>query len=52
MDAKWAQFKIAGSGTYGAQFIVGSMALSGQSNITLNYAGKNLGKAPQVYLAE
>jgi Flp pilus assembly protein TadG len=48
--AKWANFKMSGSGKYDAQFIVGSMALSGTANITLNYAGKNLGKANQVYL--
>ena len=50
--AKWANFKLAGSGKYDAQFIVGSMAISGQANITLNYAGKNLGKANQVFLVE
>ncbi len=50
--AKWANFKIAGSGKYDAQFVVGSMALSGQANITLNYAGKNLGKANQIFLVE
>jgi Flp pilus assembly protein TadG len=50
--AKWAQFKVSGSGQYNAQFVVGSMAISGQADVTLNYAGKNLGKANQVYLVE
>jgi hypothetical protein len=50
--AKWANFKLAGSGKYDAQFIVGSMALSGQANVTINYAGKNLGKANQIFLVE
>lgn len=52
MYARWAQFKVSGSGTYGAQFIAGSLAVTGGANITLNYAGKNLGKANQVYLVE
>ena len=50
--AKWAQFKLDGAGVYNSQFLVGSLALSGQANITINYAGKNLGKAPQVFLVE
>jgi hypothetical protein len=50
--AKWAQFKVAGSGQYNAQFVVGSIAVSGQANVTINYAGKNLGKANQIYLVE
>jgi Putative Flp pilus-assembly TadE/G-like len=50
--AKWARFKLDGSGVYNSQFLVGSLALSGQANITINYAGKNLGKAPQVFLVE
>lgn len=50
--AKWSNFKLAGSGKYDAQFVVGSMALSGTANVTLNYAGKNLGKANQIFLVE
>ena len=50
--AKWANFKLAGSGKYDAQFIVGSMALAGTANIILNYEGKNLGKANNVFLVE
>jgi hypothetical protein len=50
--AKWAQFKLSGSAVYNAQFVVGSLAASGSSNLTINYAGKNLGKANQIYLVE
>jgi hypothetical protein len=49
---KWTRFKLDGSGVYNSQFLVGSLALSGQANITINYAGKNEGKAPQVFLVE
>lgn len=49
---KWGQTSITGQGTYGAQFIVGSMKLSGQGNITLTYAGRSLGKAPHPFLVE
>jgi Flp pilus assembly protein TadG len=50
--AKWAQFQLAGIGTYNAQFIVGSLQLSGNGSVTINGAGKNFGKANLVYLVE
>jgi hypothetical protein len=50
--AKWAEVKIAGQGTYDAQFVVGSMDLSGQGDITINYNGDNSGKAPRIFLVE
>ena len=50
--AKWANVQISGQGTYDAQFVVGSMSITGQGNVTVNYAGKNLGKAPWVFLVE
>ncbi len=50
--AKWANVKIAGQGTYDAQFVVGSMDLSGQGDITINYNGDNVGKAPRIFLVE
>jgi Flp pilus assembly protein TadG len=50
--AKWANFKVSGSGTYSAQFIAGSIAVSGGGNLTINYSGKYLGKANQVFLVE
>ncbi len=48
--AKWAKFQISGSGTYDAQFVVGSMALTGGGIVTLQYSGTNEAKAPQVFL--
>ena len=50
--AKWAPVTISGHGTYDAQFVVGSMHVTGQGNVTLLYAGDNLGKAPQLFLVE
>jgi type II secretory pathway pseudopilin PulG len=50
--SKWGNFTLSGSGSYGAQFIVGSMSISGQANVTLTYAGQNLGRANRVYLVE
>ena len=50
--AKWANFKLAGSGKYDAQFLVGSIAISGQAAVTINSTGKNRGKANQVFLVE
>ena len=48
--AKWAKFKITGSGNYDAQYVVGSIALTGGGIVTLNYNGTNVAKAPQVFL--
>ena len=50
--AKWANVQISGQGTYDAQFIVGSISVTGQGNVTINYSGKKLGKAPAVFLVE
>ncbi len=50
--AKWAAVRIAGQGTYDAQFIVGSMEVTGSRVITIDFAGKKMGKAPQVFLVE
>lgn len=50
--AKWAQFHLSGQGSYQAQFIVGSMAIDGGATVTINAAGKNLGKANLVFLVE
>jgi Flp pilus assembly protein TadG len=49
---KWGLFKISGGGTYNAQFVAGSIAVSGQADLTINYSGGNLGRANQVYLVE
>ena len=50
--AKFGKAKIAGQGTYDAQFIVGSMDINGQGDITIQYNGNGVAKAPQVFLME
>ena len=50
--AKWGHTKISGQGTYDAQFIVGSMAIDGQGDVTILFVGGKKGKAPQVFLVE
>lgn len=50
--SKWGDVKLAGQGTYDAQFIVGSMDITGQGDVTINYDGDNLGKAAKVFLVE
>ena len=50
--AKWALFQLAGSGSYDAQFIVGSLAASGGADITILAAGSQRGRANQVFLVE
>ena len=43
---------IIGQGTYNAQFIVGSIKISGNGTITINFSGSNEGKSKLVYLVE
>ena len=50
--AKWGEVKIAGQGTYDAQFVVGTMDIIGQGDITINYDGDDLGKALKLFLVE
>ncbi|MBI1914732.1 MAG: hypothetical protein HYS12_08350 [Planctomycetes bacterium] len=50
--AKWARFQVSGQGTYQAQFLVGSMTIDGGATVTINAAGKNIGKANLVFLVE
>ncbi len=50
--AKWAHFKIAGQGIYDAQFVAGSINVTGQGDVTVDYVGDKIGKAPQVFLVE
>lgn len=50
--AKWARFNLAGSGNYNAQFLVGSMTITGQATVTINATGKEKGKANLVFLVE
>ena len=49
--ALWAPLEYSGGGTYQAQFIVGSMRLSGRDALTLSNSG-SFGKANQVFLVE
>ncbi len=50
--AKWSHFTIAGQGTCNAQFIVGSIAVTGQGNVTIDYAGKDIAKVQNVFLVD
>lgn len=50
--AKWAPFKISGQGTYDAQFIVGSISVSGGGTVIIRYTGADKGLAPQVFLVQ
>lgn len=50
--AKWAQFTLAGTGSYDAQFIVGSMQVTGGAEVTILAAGEKRGRANQVFLVE
>jgi hypothetical protein len=49
--APWAPVAIAGGGNYPAQFIAGSLQVSGDSTVTLNYAS-SAGTANEVFLVE
>lgn len=50
--AKWANLQLTGTGTYNAQFLSGSVNVSGGANLTINSAGSRLGKANEVFLVE
>lgn len=50
--AKWANVQISGQGTYDAQFVVGSIAITGQGDVTIDFLGNQVGKAPKVFLVE
>jgi hypothetical protein len=50
--AKWANMQIAGSGNLNAQFLVGSMSITGGSTVSINATGKLLGRANVVFLVE
>ena len=49
---KWGAFSLAGQGTYNAEFVVGSLSISGGAAVTINASGKNLGRVNQVFLVE
>jgi hypothetical protein len=50
--APWATFKLAGQGRYLAQFLIGSMQITGNGSVTVYGTGKNFGKANLVFLVE
>jgi len=50
--AKWAPLNLSSNGTFNSQFFVGSLAFSGNSNLTVDSTGQNLAKADYVYLVE
>jgi len=49
---RWANFKLAGGGAYNAQFIVGSLTLSGGATFYVHGTGKNFGLANETFLVE
>jgi Flp pilus assembly protein TadG len=50
--AKWASMKIAGQGTYNAQFVVGSLTTTGTGMMHILDGGTLIGQANQVFLVE
>lgn len=50
--AKWAKFQLAGTGKFNAQFVVGSMTISGGATVTIDANGKEFGLTNQVFLVE
>lgn len=50
--AKWTNVTVSGQGTYQAQFVVGTMTISGQGRITVLGAGQERGRANSVFLVE
>lgn len=49
---KWSRFKLQGQANYDAQFVVGTMDIAGNADVTLDFAGEGGGKAPLVFLVE
>jgi Flp pilus assembly protein TadG len=49
---KWGTFTLSGQGQYNAEFVVGSLVISGGSAVTINATGKNQGRVNQVFLVE
>jgi hypothetical protein len=49
--AKWARLNLSGGGSYQAQFIAGSVQLSGQATLTLT-SGTGFGRADKIFLTE
>jgi Flp pilus assembly protein TadG len=49
---KWGNLTLAGQGKYNAEFVVGTMSISGNAAVTINATGKNQGRVNQVFLVE
>ncbi|HEV2294145.1 MAG TPA: pilus assembly protein TadG-related protein [Tepidisphaeraceae bacterium] len=49
---KWGRFDISGQGSYAAQFIVGSMDITGSGTVRILGGGSALGRANRVFLVE
>jgi hypothetical protein len=49
--AKWANFKLAGSGTFDGPFVIGTMSVAGQATVTVT-GGQSFGMLDKVYLVE
>ena len=50
--AKWSQVQLYGSSAYSAQFIVGSVHITGGTSISVDPTGTPLAKVSQVFLVE
>lgn len=50
--AKWSQVQLNGSASYSAQFVVGSVRITGGTSITVDATGQPLAKVSQVFLVE
>ena len=50
--AKWSQVQLNGSSSYSAQFLVGSVHITGGTSITVDPTGVALAKVSQVFLVE
>lgn len=49
---KWANFSLSGGGRYDAQFVVGTMDISGSATVTLSGTGRQFGRANKVFLVQ
>jgi Flp pilus assembly protein TadG len=50
--AKWAALNLTGQGQYNAQSIVGTVQVTLSGDLTIDYSGRELGQANQVFLVE
>jgi hypothetical protein len=50
--AKWAPLNLSGQGQFNAQSIVGSVKAALSGDITIDYGGRELGQANEVFLVE